>query len=284
MSVAYDVPPRVGRPDRRQPATVLSLAPRPDLSEADADADALAAEASVSGRGSAGSRPAAPQFETPTQSSAEALWVAAPLTEPDSRAGSRSDRMPTSLLETPVAVTPALLLLPPSRRSGSDASADLARSPIDVWAFDTAIDATLLRVEPAEPVVLDVDIQPDADFERIRPGRPASRPYVAPASVPAAAGVRLTVRGRRVVAAVCAIALMAAVFVTVIAVRAALTRPLVPASAPTAVTVHPGDTLWSIAERIAPQSDPRDVIAALRESNHLPSSTVRVGQHLHVPH
>lgn len=31
--------------------------------------------------------------------------------------------------------------------------------------------------------------------------------------------------------------------------------------------VQPGDTLWSIAEAIAPDSDPRPVVDALREAN-----------------
>jgi LysM repeat protein len=239
------------------------------MDEVDGRTDASVVEAP------AVSRSDPPEFETRTQ----ALWVATPLTDPDAPARDRGDGAATSLRETRVAVAPALLLLPPSHRSRPDAPADPTPLSIEPWPFDAVIDATLLRVEPAEPVVLDVDVRPDIDFEPIRRARPAARPSVGPAT-----GVRLTIRGRRVVAAVSALALMAAVFVTVIAVRAALTRPLVPASAPAAVTVHPGDTLWSIAQRIAPQSDPRAVVAALRGSNHLPSSTVRVGQHLRVPH
>lgn len=45
-----------------------------------------------------------------------------------------------------------------------------------------------------------------------------------------------------------------------------------------AVTVRDGDTLWSIASRIAPQRDPRRVVAELEDVNHLSSPVVEPGQ------
>jgi LysM repeat protein len=48
-------------------------------------------------------------------------------------------------------------------------------------------------------------------------------------------------------------------------------------------TVQQGDTLWTVAQRIAPDNDPRDVIAQLRRINHLQSSSLRVGQQLLLP-
>ena len=45
-----------------------------------------------------------------------------------------------------------------------------------------------------------------------------------------------------------------------------------------AVTVRDGDTLWSIASRIAPERDPRRVVAELEDVNHLSSSAVAPGQ------
>lgn len=42
--------------------------------------------------------------------------------------------------------------------------------------------------------------------------------------------------------------------------------------------VKPGDTLWSIAAAIAPDSDPRPVVAALRAANGGPD--IQVGEHL----
>lgn len=47
-------------------------------------------------------------------------------------------------------------------------------------------------------------------------------------------------------------------------------RPVGEPSAPVAgqrYVVQPGDTLWTIALRVAPDEDPREVVAALREAN-----------------
>ena len=53
--------------------------------------------------------------------------------------------------------------------------------------------------------------------------------------------------------------------------------------APRTVTVQPGDTLWSIASRVAPEGDPRAEVAALERRNHLRSVDLVPGQLLHVP-
>jgi Tfp pilus assembly protein FimV len=49
------------------------------------------------------------------------------------------------------------------------------------------------------------------------------------------------------------------------------------------LTVKPGDTLWSVAARIAPHSDPRLVVADIESRNHLVSGQVRAGEQLRVP-
>jgi len=49
------------------------------------------------------------------------------------------------------------------------------------------------------------------------------------------------------------------------------------------VTVSSGQSLWDLAEEIAPSSDPRDVIASLVDLNRLPTSDVSAGQQLAVP-
>lgn len=49
------------------------------------------------------------------------------------------------------------------------------------------------------------------------------------------------------------------------------------------VVVQPGDSLWSIAERVAPNADPRDVISAIQSFNHLGSADVMAGQQLGIP-
>jgi hypothetical protein len=47
-------------------------------------------------------------------------------------------------------------------------------------------------------------------------------------------------------------------------------------------TVHSGETLWSIAQEIAPERDPRIVVARLRDLNHLSGVSLRPGQSLAV--
>jgi hypothetical protein len=46
-------------------------------------------------------------------------------------------------------------------------------------------------------------------------------------------------------------------------------------------TVHPGDSLWSVATRLAPGADPRPVVDALAEARHdaplVPGETVEWG-------
>ena len=49
------------------------------------------------------------------------------------------------------------------------------------------------------------------------------------------------------------------------------------------VVVEPGETLWSVAVRIAPHDDPRLVVADIESVNHLSSASVEPGQVLTVP-
>ena len=49
------------------------------------------------------------------------------------------------------------------------------------------------------------------------------------------------------------------------------------------VTVQAGDSLWTLAQQIAPDHDPRDVVAAIREMNDLASADLHVGQQLVLP-
>jgi LysM repeat protein len=46
--------------------------------------------------------------------------------------------------------------------------------------------------------------------------------------------------------------------------------------------VRPGDTVWSIADRVA-SGDPRPVVDWLVAENHLPDATIVVGQSLVLP-
>lgn len=49
------------------------------------------------------------------------------------------------------------------------------------------------------------------------------------------------------------------------------------------VTVVSGQSLWQIAESVAPTSDPRDVVAAIVDLNGLTSSVVVPGEQLAIP-
>lgn len=50
------------------------------------------------------------------------------------------------------------------------------------------------------------------------------------------------------------------------------------------VVVQAGDSLWSIAERVAPERDPREVVTAVRELNGLRSNLIQPGQVVLLPH
>ena len=47
--------------------------------------------------------------------------------------------------------------------------------------------------------------------------------------------------------------------------------------------VQPGETLWVIAERLDPTTDPRETVARIVAMNDLPSSSVLAGQELLIP-
>jgi LysM domain len=101
------------------------------------------------------------------------------------------------------------------------------------------------------------------------------------ASVP----LRLTRRGRVVVAA--AAALLLAVLSLVIAASAQATNHPAPSGAAqqnlTQVTVRPGQSLWSVAENADPNADTRMVVQQIIELNGLTGTVIFVGQRLWIP-
>jgi LysM domain len=92
--------------------------------------------------------------------------------------------------------------------------------------------------------------------------------------------MRLTSRGRAV-ARMLAIVLVVAVFLLVAPGLARGDGPDRPAPRVTYV-VEPGDTLWSIARRVAPGQDPRPVVDGLIEANDVRGG-LRAGQELSIP-
>jgi hypothetical protein len=49
------------------------------------------------------------------------------------------------------------------------------------------------------------------------------------------------------------------------------------------VSIAPGQSLWQLAEQIAPQADPREVVADILALNQLRSADVQPGQELAIP-
>ncbi len=120
------------------------------------------------------------------------------------------------------------------------------------------------------------------------PVRPAGRPdRIADVAVlhpprdlaPATRPLRLTRRGVVVLAALVATLAGALLWVAAVSAPASVAAP----AGVHSVTVRSGDTLWSIASRVAPTRDPRAEVAALRGANHLGEADLVPGQHLRVP-
>lgn len=97
--------------------------------------------------------------------------------------------------------------------------------------------------------------------------------------------LRLTTRGRRVLASLAALPVAAAIAVGIIGGGSAVGSGDggAPAGTFDTVTVMPGDSLWSIAQSVAPAQDPRDVVAEISSLNQLSSSGVDAGQRLSIP-
>jgi nucleoid-associated protein YgaU len=102
----------------------------------------------------------------------------------------------------------------------------------------------------------------------------------APSAQSIAAPVRLTRRGVIVLSAVVAAVAVAVVVVAWLSAPAAASRVGGPQRAPALVTVRAGDTLWSIAGRVAPQRAPQAEVALLQRLNHLPGVALAPGQRL----
>ncbi|MGG5172189.1 LysM peptidoglycan-binding domain-containing protein [Pseudarthrobacter sp. J1738] len=49
------------------------------------------------------------------------------------------------------------------------------------------------------------------------------------------------------------------------------------------VTVQPGQSLWSIAAKVSPERDPRDVVTEILQINNLRSAELSAGQQIFVP-
>ena len=129
------------------------------------------------------------------------------------------------------------------------------------------------RPEPARGQTL----RPEpAGGQTLRPEPAGGRPGTVP--------LRLTRRGRVVVAVAVAL-LLAALSLVIAATAQATNHPLAPHGAQhlIQVTVRPGQSLWSVAENADPGADTRAVIQQIVELNGLTGDVVVAGQRLWVP-
>ena len=120
------------------------------------------------------------------------------------------------------------------------------------------------------------------------PRATAPRATAQPASGVARTGLRLTRRGRIVVAALVIIgATMAALLITLLASGGAQATNHGAArggyQGMHQVVVQPGQTLWSIAAAAEPSADPRTVIQRIMTANALAGPGISAGQQLWVP-
>ncbi|GAA2233289.1 LysM peptidoglycan-binding domain-containing protein [Herbiconiux moechotypicola] len=96
--------------------------------------------------------------------------------------------------------------------------------------------------------------------------------------------LRITARGRRVLAALIALPIVAALgTAALLGGGAAIAGADSSTTSFEYVTVTGGQTLWGIAETLAPEADPRDVIAEIMSLNQLTESSVQPGQRIAIP-
>lgn len=97
--------------------------------------------------------------------------------------------------------------------------------------------------------------------------------------------LRLTRRGRVVLTALAAVPVVAAILVGSLASGGAVAGidDGTPPVAFETVVVGASDSLWGIAESIAPTEDPRDVILEIMRLNGLSDAVVQPGQRLSLP-
>ncbi|WP_255546651.1 LysM peptidoglycan-binding domain-containing protein [Glaciihabitans sp. dw_435] len=95
--------------------------------------------------------------------------------------------------------------------------------------------------------------------------------------------LRITARGRAVLLTLVTTPLVVGALLLAINSGGAIATDSGSATPLETVTVFAGESLWQLAEDIAPNSDPRDVIADIVSLNQLDSSSVHPGQQLDVP-
>lgn len=99
---------------------------------------------------------------------------------------------------------------------------------------------------------------------------------------PSMSRVRLTPRGRVSAFTASVVALLFLVMATGQMADASGAASVKPVGA-SSVVVQAGDTLWAIAQEVAPDRDPRSVVGQIRELNDLGTRSIVPGQTLLLP-
>jgi hypothetical protein len=100
---------------------------------------------------------------------------------------------------------------------------------------------------------------------------------------PSAPRLRLTKRGRGLLATLAATPLVIAALLFALNGGMATASLTASDAAFEYVTVDAGQTMWGLAEEIAPGTDPRDVIVEIMQLNQLDSADIYAGQQLAIP-
>lgn len=95
--------------------------------------------------------------------------------------------------------------------------------------------------------------------------------------------LRLTARGQAVLVGLVAILVSIIAMMFVFGVTGAQATGDAGSNDFTYVSVASGQSLWQLATDIAPDADPRDVIAEIVQLNALPSADVEAGQRIALP-
>jgi hypothetical protein len=95
--------------------------------------------------------------------------------------------------------------------------------------------------------------------------------------------LRITRRGRAVLAVLIAVPLAIAAVVGGIGAVGATATSTASTASFEYVSVAPGESLWQLAQEVAPTADPRDVVADITNLNDLQDATLQPGQRLAIP-
>jgi LysM repeat protein len=95
--------------------------------------------------------------------------------------------------------------------------------------------------------------------------------------------LRLTSRGRMVFGTLAALPVIALALLIGPNVLGAQATSTTGSSDFTYVSVAPGQSLWQLAAEVAPQADPREVVADILKLNNLSSADLQPGQELAIP-